>query len=390
MSKQKCVLALESGDLFTGESFGFKGERLGEVVFNTSMTGYQEILTDPSYKGQIVVMTEPHIGNVGVNSEDQESRQVFCEGLVVREVSPLASNWRSREGLSSHLVSRRIPAITGIDTRRLTRILREVGVMRGILSAVDFNAKSLAKKIKNSPQMEGQDLVKQVTCSRSYSWNEGEWELSSNGSAAAKNLLHVVAMDFGIKHNILRCLAGRGCKVTVVPSKISADDILKLNPDGVFLSNGPGDPAAVTYAIETIKTLVDSQASGKIPPLPIFGICLGHQLLGLAMGGKTFKLKFGHRGANHPVKNMKTGKIEITTQNHGFCVDPDSLAGKDVETTHLNLNDQTQEGLRHKKLPLFSVQYHPESSAGPHDSRYLFDDFIALMTRTKAKKEVHA
>ncbi len=397
MNKTKAVLALESGDIFEGISFGYKGERLGEVVFNTSMTGYQEILSDPSYKGQIIVMTEPHIGNVGVNPDDQESRQSFCEGFVVREASPITSSWRAQESLEPYLIAKQIPAIEGIDTRRLTKILREVGAMRGILSAIDFNPKSLLKKIEDSPRMTGQDLVKDVTCKSAYDWSHGEWKLSSaaihrEDLDSKKSPAKVIVMDFGLKQNILRCLTERGCQIHVVPAKASAEEIMKLKPEGIMLSNGPGDPAAVTYAIKTLQNLIAMQEDSA-NPVPIFGICLGHQLLGHALGGGTFKLKFGHRGANHPVKNLKTGKIEITSQNHGFCVDIDSLASKSVELTHMNLNDNTLEGLRHKKLPLFSVQYHPESSAGPHDSRYLFDDFMKLIHKHKSKespKEVHA
>ncbi len=388
-SQHTAVLALESGKLFWGYSFGAKAERLGEVVFNTSMTGYQEILTDPSYKGQIVLMTEPHIGNVGINKEDAESAKVYCEGLVVREASPTVSNWRSEESLQEFLISRGIPAMTGIDTRAATRHMRDAGVMRGILSTIDFDPQSLLKKIKDSPQMVGQDLVKEVTCAQPYEWKGAEWKWQnpknpSTGIPATDPIYRVVMIDFGAKENILRCLAERGCQVMVVPATTEAGDILSMKPDGIMLSNGPGDPAAVTYAIETIKRLIHSQ-------VPMFGICLGHQLLGHALGGKTFKLKFGHRSANHPVKNMKTGQIEITTQNHGFCVDIDSLKNQDVELTHINLNDNTLEGLRHKKLPVFSVQYHPESSAGPHDSRYLFDQFIQLMKARKSEQvEVQA
>lgn len=393
----RAALALESGLVYFGESFGANVERFGEIVFNTSMTGYQEVLTDPSYKGQIIIMTEPHIGNVGVNSEDAESARIFAEGFVVRESSRISSNWRSRENLSEFLKSRNIPGISGIDTRALTRHIREKGAMRAVLSTSDFDPKSLLKKVKESPEMSGRDLAKEVSCAKSSVWSDGEWQwknldgqrLTEAETEPKKELLQVVVMDFGVKHNILRCLAARGCAVTVVPAQATAKEILALNPDGVMLSNGPGDPAAVTYGINAVKNLVELQLQKKIPTLPIFGICLGHQILGHALGGKTFKLKFGHRGANHPVKDLSTGKIEITTQNHGFCVDIDSLPNKDVELTHINLNDQTLEGMRHKRLPVFSVQYHPESSAGPHDSRYLFDRFIESI-RSGSQEKVKA
>ena len=385
----KAILALESGRVFIGESFGAPVERTGEVVFNTSMTGYQEILTDPSYKGQIIVMTEPHIGNVGVNLEDVESAKVFAEGFVIREISPQVSNWRAKSGLPEFLKSRKIPGISGIDTRALTKHLREAGAMRGILSAVDPDPKSLLEKVKNSPSMNGRDLVREVCCDEPYDWSDPEWQWTESGQAPSASGPaegpRVTVLDFGIKQNILRCLAGRGCRLTVLPAKATADEVLATKPDGLFLSNGPGDPAAVTYAVKNLRGLIERQLSGDIAPLPTFGICLGHQLLGLALGGTTFKLKFGHRGSNHPVKDLKTGKIEITSQNHGFCVDIDSLSDKDVQITHVNLNDNTLEGMRHKKLPLASVQYHPESSAGPHDSRYLFDRFVETMRSPKKK-----
>ncbi|MBI2119661.1 MAG: glutamine-hydrolyzing carbamoyl-phosphate synthase small subunit [Elusimicrobia bacterium] len=381
-SNKKAILLLESGKSYLGESFGAQVERCGEIVFNTSMTGYQEILTDPSYKGQIIVMTEPHIGNVGVNKEDIECEQIFAEGLIVREISPVVSNWRAVSSLPDFLKKRDLPAISGIDTRSLTKHLREAGVMRGIISTLDFNPKSLMNKVQKSSAMVGQDLVKEVSSKERYDWNLPEWKWE--GQKGLPQLeSHVIVMDFGAKQNILRCLRERGCKVTVVPAKTSKDEILSLRPDGVMLSNGPGDPASVTYAIETIGGLINSLGNSKKNLFPIFGICLGHQLLGLALGGKTFKLKFGHRGANHPVKDLATGKIEITTQNHGFCVDIESLSNKEVELTHINLNDQTLEGMKHKHLPIFSVQYHPESSAGPHDSRYLFDRFIDLIQQSK-------
>ena len=393
------ILALESGKVYRGQSFGFEGERAGEVVFNTSLTGYQEILTDPSYKGQIIVMTEPHIGNVGVNREDAESQNVFAEGLVVRESSAAFSCWRAQGSLQEYLTSRKIPAVSGIDTRALTRHLREAGAMRGILSSVDHDPSSLLQKIKNSPLMEGSDLVKGVSCPKIYPWdpNEKEWLAGENPQPPAPDVsrsYNVVVMDFGVKHNILRCLSSRGCRVNVVPAGTSARDILSLEPHGILLSNGPGDPAAVTYAVDTIRKLIRIPVESSLPSIPVFGICLGHQLLGLAFGGRTFKLKFGHRGSNHPVKDLTTGKIEITTQNHGFCVDVDSFPGHEAEMTHLNLNDHTMEGMRHKRLPVFSVQYHPESSAGPHDSRYLFDRFIGLMqaykNRTAPETSAHA
>jgi carbamoyl-phosphate synthase small subunit len=352
------VLALEDGKIFRGKSFGASGERYGEIVFNTSMTGYQEILTDPSYKGQIVAMTYPLIGNYGVNREDVESRQPFLEGFVVKECSKIASNWRSNQALNDYLNENKILGIEGIDTRALTLHIREVGAMKAVLSTVDLDEKRLVKKVRNSAGLVGIDLVQDVTIDKKYFW-------SHEGG------LKVAVLDCGAKYNILRNLATRGCQVLVLPAHTSYEEILSYKPDGVLLSNGPGDPAAVTCVIETTRRLIGQ--------LPIFGICLGHQMLGLALGGKTYKLKFGHHGANHPVKDLRTGRVYITAQNHGFCVDIDSLKKKDVEITHINLNDQTLEGMRHRKLPLFSVQFHPEASPGPHEAEYLFDHFIKLM-----------
>ena len=359
------ILALEDGTIFKGRSFGAEGERSGEVVFNTSMSGYQEIITDPSYKGQIVAMTYPLIGNYGVNTDDVESCKPFIEGFVVKEYSKLASNWRSRQSLGEYLKANNIIGIEGIDTRRLTLHIRERGAMKAVLSTVDPDEESLVKKARNSPGLVGRDLVKEVICGQPYEWNE-------------KGGLKVVAVDCGIKLNILRILESKGCRVAVVPATTSSSKILEMEPDGLLLSNGPGDPAALPYIIDTVKELLNK--------LPIFGICLGHQVLGQAFGGKTYKLKFGHHGANQPVKDLKTGKVSITVQNHGFCVDMDSLNKKDIELTHVNLNDSTPEGLRHKKLPVFSVQFHPESSAGPHDAKYLFDEFINMMKKEKTKR----
>ena len=326
----KAVLALEDGSIFEGKSFGAYGESAGEVVFNTSMTGYQEILTDPSYKGQIVTMTYPLIGNYGVNDEDVESEKPHLAGFVVLEKSEIASNWRSQMTLDDFLKKHKVVGIEGVDTRALTLHIRNAGAMKGIISTTDLDSKSLVKKANEYEGLLGIDLVKEVTCKKVYEWNkEGKYK--------------VVLIDCGAKRNIMRELASRGCQVTVVPAKTSADEILSMNPHGIMLSNGPGDPSAVTYVIETVKSLI-----GKVP---IFGICLGHQMLGQALGGKTYKLKFGHRGANHPVKNLQTKKIEITCQNHGFCVDIDSLSKDEVELTHINLNDDTSEGLKHKKYP---------------------------------------
>ncbi|MDP6685726.1 MAG: glutamine-hydrolyzing carbamoyl-phosphate synthase small subunit [Candidatus Omnitrophota bacterium] len=360
----KALIALEDGTIFQGESFGATGERAGEIVFNTSMTGYQEILTDPSYKGQIVTMTYPLIGNYGVNEEDVESSGPKAEGFIVKERSKITSNWRSKKSLDEYLKEYNVIGVEGVDTRALTLHIRTKGAMKGIISTEDLDQKSLIQKAKASPGLLGRDLVKEVTCKKPYS---AEDIFKSTEQANFK----VVAMDFGIKYNILRCLIEAGCDVTVVPASASQDEILSYNPDGIFLSNGPGDPSAITYAIDEIKKLLEKK--------PIFGICLGHQLLGLALGGKTFKLKFGHRGGNQPVKDLKTGKIDITSQNHGFCVDIDSLSANKIEHTHINLNDNTLEGLRHKNLPIFSVQYHPESSPGPHDARYLFKEFVTMM-----------
>lgn len=369
----KAILALEDGSIFEGISFGSSGSEpegtTGEVVFNTSMTGYQEILTDPSYKGQIVTMTYPLIGNYGINPFDIESEKIQVEGFVVKELCKYPSNFRSKKSLGEYLKENNIMGIEGIDTRALTKHIRLAGAMKGIISTTNLNPKDLIKKAKASPNLVGKDLVKEVTCDKPYIWKQ-----SSNKIQDSK--YNIAAIDCGIKFNILRILTGCGCKVTVVPASTDAKTILEINPDGLFLSNGPGDPSGVPYVVETVKKLI-----GK---LPIFGICFGHQMLGLALGGKTFKLKFGHRGANHPVKDLSTGKIEITCQNHGFCVDLDSLPKGTVETTHINLNDNTSEGLMHKKYPIFSVQYHPEASPGPHDSRYLFNRFIELLEKNRA------
>ncbi|MBD3271432.1 MAG: glutamine-hydrolyzing carbamoyl-phosphate synthase small subunit [Elusimicrobia bacterium] len=361
----KAYLALESGRIFEGESFGVAGEALGEVVFNTGMCGYQEILTDPSYYGQIITMTYPHIGNYGTNADDCESDRSYVKGFVVREKSSIASNWRSERALDSFLKKNRIIAIDGVDTRALTLHIREAGAMRACLSTVTKNKKNLVHKARTSPSMVGADLVKKVIPKEIKKF-AGKRKLSHKQC-------HVVLIDYGSKSNIMRSLCARDCAVTVVPGNATAEEIRSKNPDGIMLSNGPGDPAAVTYAIATLTELIRTFHK------PIFGICLGHQLLALALGGKTFKLPFGHRGVNQPVKNVATGKVEITSQNHGFNVAMDSLKNSDVEISHINLNDQTVEGIRHARYPYFSVQYHPEACPGPHDSVYLFDQFIDCM-----------
>lgn len=370
--RKKALLALANGAVFEGYSLGAEGEAWGEVVFNTAMTGYQEILTDPSYKGQIVAMTYPLIGNYGINPEDVESRRPFVEGFVVRESSRIPSNWRAQKSLNSYLEEHGIVGIQDIDTRALTMQLREKGSQMGIISTVNLNAKDLVEKARGLPPLEGRDLVKEVTCKAPYSWEEGTWTLKEGYQRPTlpDSPLHLVAYDFGVKFNILRIFTQLGCRVTVVPANTPGEDVLAMKPHGVFLSNGPGDPAAVSYAIANTEKLL-----GKVP---LFGICLGHQILGLALGGRTYKLKFGHHGANHPVKDLLTGKVEITSQNHGFVVDMNSLGGQ-VEVTHLNLNDHTVEGLKHREIPLFSIQYHPEASPGPHDSAYLFRRFVDLM-----------
>ncbi len=354
------ILLFEDGRIFQGNAFGHTGETTGEVCFNTGMSGYQEILTDPSYCKQIVTMTAPHIGNYGVNPEDIESERVQVAGFVIKEETAVPSNWRSTQSIGEYLDAHKIVGIQNVDTRAITRHLRDQGAMNGIISSVDLNIDSLKEKLVKVPSMAGLDLAKEVTTDSSFEW-------SKNGSTGNYK---VAAIDFGIKHNILRLLESHGCDVTVFPANTSADDILKFDPDGVFLSNGPGDPAAVTYGIEMVKQLVGKK--------PIFGICLGHQILALALGAATFKLKFGHRGINHPVRNEDNGVVEISSQNHGFVVDPESLP-KNVVQTHVNLNDNTNAGIRCDDMNAFSVQYHPESSPGPHDSRYLFQQFADLM-----------
>ncbi|MFB3896943.1 MAG: glutamine-hydrolyzing carbamoyl-phosphate synthase small subunit [bacterium] len=367
----RAILALEDGMIFQGRSFGADGESYGEVVFNTSMTGYQEILTDPSYKGQIVTMTYPLIGNYGVNPEDIESRHPWVEGFIVRELSVQRSNWRSSEDLSDFLKKYNIIGIEGIDTRALTKHLRDKGVKKGIISTTDLNPKRLVEKALASPGLIGRDLVKEVAIDKPYEFIPAHEVFSDLGPQPVTPRFHIVAFDCGMKTNILRMLTSRGCRVTVVPPTTTAAQVLAYQPDGIFLSNGPGDPEGVPYLFNELKLLLDKK--------PIFGICLGHQMLGLAFGGKTFKLKFGHRGANQPVKYIDTNRVEITSQNHGFAVDPESLKGSGLRITHINLNDQTNEGFEHEKLPVFSVQYHPEASPGPHDANYLFDKFIRLI-----------
>jgi len=363
----KAVLALEDGKVFEGESFGAVGEAYGEMVFNTSMTGYQEIITDPSYKGQIVAMTYPLIGNYGVNSEDVESYKPHLEGLVIKELSKISSNWRAEKSLDQYLSENGVIGIEGVDTRAVTRHLRTRGAMKAVLSTDDLDHQSLIKKAQQSEGLVGRNLVKDVTCSEPYEFKckdyQGEGDLT------------VVAVDCGIKYNMARILVKKGCRVFIVPASTPVEDILAYNPDGILLSNGPGDPEPLTEVIRTARDMI-----GKVP---MFGICLGHQILGLAYGGRTYKLKFGHRGANQPVKFGQSHKVDITSQNHGFCVDLSSIDQAEIEMTHTNLNDMTVEGMRHRKYPIFSVQYHPEACPGPHDAEYLFDEFIESMRQRK-------
>jgi len=385
----QAILALEDGRIFRGQGFGHQGECQGEVVFNTSLTGYQEIATDPSYAGQIVVLTNPQIGNYGTNHADNEAAKPFIEGLIVRELSHISSNWRSEQVTDEYMERYQVPVLAEIDTRALVRHLRTNGVMRGVIStrAADFSAAeidALVARAQSIPKMDGTDLARVVSTKVSYTFDASDVRNQTGDPLLAttleqdgkeRKLLHVVAYDFGIKLNILRMLTREGCRVTVVPAETRAEDVLELKPDGVFLSNGPGDPEPVDYAVKAIRNML-----GRVP---IFGICLGHQLTGLALGGRTYKLKFGHHGGNHPVRNNRTGKVEITAHNHNFAVDPDSINANEVELTHVDLNDNTLEGLRHKSLPLFSVQYHPEAAPGPHDSHYLFRDFRNLMEEWK-------
>lgn len=375
----KAQLVLEDGRVFVGEAFGARVERIGEVVFNTAMSGYQEILTDPSYTGQMVCMTYPHIGNTGVNDEDVESPRVYAEGFIVRAKSRVMSNYRRKRTLEEYLEAAGVPGISEIDTRALTRHLRDHGSKAGIIAPADRDPAELIAKIKAEPPIVGRDLARTVTCAEPYDWKQGTWDLETgyregNGGSRFK----VVAMDFGVKQNILRLLVDHGCDVTVVPASASADEILAYKPDGVFLSNGPGDPEPIRYAVETIRALVDKK--------PVFGICLGHQLLGLALGGRTYKLKFGHHGANQPVRDAVTGRVEITSQNHNFAVDLESITDR-VVSTHINLNDGTNEGMAHRDKPAFSVQYHPEASPGPHDASYLFARFAHMMETGKPVAE---
>ena len=380
----QAILALEDGRIFRGHGYGSPGECQGEVVFNTSLTGYQEIATDPSYAGQIVVLTNPQIGNYGTNQADNESAKPYIEGLIVREFSPISSNWRSEQVTDEYMERYSVPVLAEIDTRALVRHLRTNGVMRGVISTDVSDPQSLVAKAQAIRKMDGTDLARVVSTKTSYTFDQDDSRNQSGDALLSSALdldgefrkrLHVVGYDFGIKHNILRMLTREGCRVTVVPAETTAADVLSLKPDGVFLSNGPGDPEPVDYAVKAIRDMM-----GRVP---VFGICLGHQLCGLALGGKTYKLKFGHHGGNHPVRNNSTGKVEITAHNHNFAVDPDSINANEVELTHVDLNDQTLEGLRHKTLPLFSVQYHPAAAPGPHDSHYLFHDFRQMMEEWK-------
>ena len=379
----QAILALEDGRIFRGHGYGHPGECQGEVVFNTSLTGYQEIATDPSYAGQIVVLTNPQIGNYGTNLADNESAHPYIEGLIVREFSAISSNWRSEQVTDEYMERYSVPVLAEIDTRALVRHLRTHGVMRGVMSTDVSNPEALVQRARNIRKMDGTDLAKVVSTKSQYEFNCDDGRNQSGDPYLPNALvqevnerkLHVVAYDFGIKHNILRMLTRENCRVTVVPAETSAETVLDLKPDGIFLSNGPGDPEPVDYAVKAIRNFL-----GRVP---VFGICLGHQLTGLALGGRTYKLKFGHHGGNHPVRNNATGKVEITAHNHNFAVDPDSINANEVELTHVDLNDQTLEGLRHKTLPLFSVQYHPEAAPGPHDSHYLFRDFRNMMEEWK-------
>lgn len=374
----KALLALEDGRTFTCRSFTGPGETSGEAVFNTSMTGYQEVLTDPSYRGQMVTMTYPLIGNYGVNPDDVESGRIQVAGFIVREYQPFHSNYKATESLADYLKAQGIMGVDELDTRALTRHLRIHGALRSVMSTHDLHPESLVKKARMSRSMVGCDLVQEVTCARAYRWKDNAPEIIDTPLTSGQDLFRhrgtrkaVVAFDFGIKYNIIRCLEAAGCEVIVVPATTRAETVKAMNPDGVFLSNGPGDPEPLAYAIDTVKNLIDYR--------PLFGICLGHQILSLAFGGKTYKLKFGHRGGNQPVQNMFTKKVEITSQNHGFAADIHSLEGKDLDVFHMNLNDNTVEGLKHRKLPVFGVQYHPEASPGPHDAAYLFDEFAKMM-----------
>ncbi len=371
-NRPKAILLLEDGTVFHGYTFCGSGRKLGEVVFNTSMTGYQEVLTDPSYKGQIVTMTYPLTGTYGINTEDMESAAVQVEGFIVKEYQDFASNWRSERSLADFLTQYGKIGIEGIDTRALTKHLRVRGAMRGIIATDTDDLSTLLDQVQAYPGLNGIDLVKEVTCQKPYRWRDGaREEIDSPDWLPQDGRPRVAALDCGIKYNILRMLENAGCQVLVFPADTSATEILSCNPDGIFLSNGPGDPSAVRYVVQTVRDLLGKK--------PMFGICLGHQMMGLALGGKTFKLKFGHRGANQPVKDLTTGKIEITSQNHGYCVDPDSLSRMPVSLTHINLNDNTLEGMAHLELPAFCVQYHPEASPGPHDASYLFDRFITMI-----------
>ena len=372
----QATLALEDGRIFRGEGCGAAGECAGEVVFNTSLTGYQEICTDPSYAGQIVVLTNPQIGNYGTNQADQEAPRPYIEGLIVREFSPISSNWRSEQAADEYLERFGVPVLAEIDTRALVRHLRTHGVLRGVISTVEHDADALVEKARALRKMDGTDLASVVSTPTAYEWTHRGNPLLPDAPAPERKL-HVVAYDYGIKGNILEMLSGEGCRVTVVPARTTAGDVLGMKPDGVFLSNGPGDPEPLTYAVEAIRGLAGQT--------PVFGICLGHQLIGQALGGKTYKLKFGHHGGNHPVKQLATGRVEITSQNHNYAVDPDSLNANEVDLTHINLNDQTLEGLRHRTMPLLSVQYHPEASPGPHDSHYLFGEFRRMMEEWKGR-----